>query len=420
MNEHQEQDIKDKRKNQPRLTRTALARKILRARHSTQLILAESIDSTGREAWLHRALIITIMASISATVFATNQTFANSYGALFAIVEILATLIFACEYAARIWSAPDEPSHAHLSAWRARLAYLRSGLGIIDGLAVLPWLYSLAIGGELKILVLLRMVRFFKFARYSPGMRTLIAVLATKQRALIASAIMLLGFVLASAAAIYVAESDVQPDKFGSVPDAMWWAIVTLTTVGYGDVVPLTALGKMIGGVTMIFGLIMIALPIGIVATSFADEIHRQEFVVSWGMIARVPIFSTLKAEEIATIARRLRAQTQPAHSIIVRKGDPAHSMFFIASGEVEVLLPNHQNIKLGAGQFFGEMAIIRKSARSATVRAVRETKLLVLDAADLDDLMDNMPKLAQNIHETAESRTMKSEAPQPPEKPNA
>ena len=108
---------------------------------------------------------------------------------------------------------------------------------------------------------------------------------------------------------MYLAERHVQPDKLGTIPDAMWWAIVTLGTIGYGDVVPVTALGKVIAGVTIFLGLIMIALPVGIIATAFADEIHRRDFVVTWAMVARVPLFAGLDAAEIADIMRLLRAQ---------------------------------------------------------------------------------------------------------------
>ena len=97
-----------------------------------------------------------------------------------------------------------------------------------------------------------------------------------------------------SSTAIYYVEHGVQPEKFGSIPAAMWWAIATLTTVGYGDAVPLTHLGRVIGGLVMILGLAMFALPVGIIASGFSTEIHRRDFIVTWGMVARVPIFAKL------------------------------------------------------------------------------------------------------------------------------
>src|SRR5262245_50075893 len=108
---------------------------------------------------------------------------------------------------------------------------------------------------------------------------------------------------------MHVIERHAQPEKFGTIPAAMWWPIVTLGTIGYGDVVPVTALGRVVASITIFVGLIMVALPIGIVATAFADEIHRRDFVVTWGMVARVPLFAELEATEIADIMRTRRSR---------------------------------------------------------------------------------------------------------------
>jgi voltage-gated potassium channel len=184
----------------------------------------------------------------------------------------------------------------------------------------------------------------------------------------------------------------------------MWWAIVTLRTIGYGDVVPVTALGRVVASVTIFLGLIMVALPIGIVATAFAEEIHRRDFVVTWGMVARVPLFAELQATDIADIMRLLRAQQVEAGDVIARRGEPAHSMYFIAAGEVEIEL-KHERVRLGAGHFFGEIAALRRTRRSATVTAVMRTSLFVLDAHDLHVLMDREPRIAERIHEVARTR---------------
>jgi voltage-gated potassium channel len=179
---------------------------------------------------------------------------------------------------------------------------------------------------------------------------------------------------------------------------------VTLTTVGYGDVVPVTLAGRIIAGFTMMLGLMMLALPIGIVSTAFAEQIHRREFVVTWGMIARVPLFSKLSAAEIAEVMNCLRAQSVPAHTIVVRRNDPATSLYFIAGGEVEVEAGTG-HIRLGEGQFFGEMALLRQRRRTATVRSTLATKLLVLDAADLHGLMERNPLIRETLETTARTR---------------
>jgi voltage-gated potassium channel len=196
----------------------------------------------------------------------------------------------------------------------------------------------------------------------------------------------------------------VQPDKLGTIPDALWWSIVTLGTIGYGDVVPVTALGKLIATGTIFLGLIMIALPVGIIATAFAEQIHRRDFIVTWAMIARVPLFAELDAAEISDIMQLLRAQVAEAGQIIVRAGDPAHSMYFIASGEVEIVV-RHERVHLGVGQFFGEVGVLRRARRSATVTAMSRTSLLVLDAQDLHALMQRDPRIEQRIKDVVEKR---------------
>ncbi|KAF0135554.1 MAG: voltage-dependent potassium channel with a cyclic nucleotide-binding domain, partial [Methylocystaceae bacterium] len=146
-------------------------------------------------------------------------------------------------------------------------------------------------------------------------------------------------------------------------------------------------------------------LPVGILATAFAEEIHRREFVVTWTMVASVPLFRGLDAAGIAEIMRYLRAQSLPRGAMIVRKGDSAHSMYFIAEGEVEVELA-HENVKLGEGQFFGEIAVLHKTSRTADVRATAPTKLLILDAYDLQTLTKRNPEIGEAIREIAQSRS--------------
>jgi len=240
-------------------------------------------------------------------------------------------------------------------------------------------------------------VRFFKIARYSPAMRSLLDVLYNERRALFGCLVITLGTAMVAAALMHLAEGHVQPDKLGTIPDAMWWAIVTVGTIGYGDVVPITVFGKLIATGTIFLGLVMMALPIGIIANAFADQIHRRDFIVTWSMIARVPLFAELDATEISDIMELLRARLAEPGEVIVREGDAAHSMYFIAEGEVEVALKD-KTIRLGEGQFFGEVAVLRRARRSATATALVRTSLLVLDAQDLHALMQRDPRIARRI----------------------
>jgi voltage-gated potassium channel len=148
----------------------------------------------------------------------------------------------------------------------------------------------------------------------------------------------------------------------------------------------------------------MVALPVGIIATAFSEMIHRRDFVVTWGMIAKVPLFAGLEAGDIADVMRLLRAQTVEPGAVIARRGDAAHSMYFIAAGEVEIALKD-SSVRLGAGHFFGEVAVLRRARRSATVTALTRANLLVLDAHDLHALMERAPRVAARMHEMVKQR---------------
>jgi voltage-gated potassium channel len=359
-------------------------------------------DRTGRV--VGRLIVLLIVINLVAITLQTVPEFETRYTAWFLGIELLSLLVFTFEYGLRMWVAVEHAPYLHSDGWKARLKYATSPVGIIDLFAVLPFWLAFVLPAELKILLVFRIIRFLKLARYSPGMRSLLDVLYAERRALFGCLVILIGATLVAATAMHIVERHVQPEKFGTIPDAMWWAIVTLGTIGYGDVVPVTPLGRVIAAATIFAGLIMVALPVGIVATAFANEIHRRDFVVTWGMVARVPLFSGLNAAEIADIMRLLRAQQVEAGEVLARRGEAAHSMYFVAAGEVEIEL-KHRQVRLGAGHFFGEIAALRRTRRSATITAVTRASLLVLDARDLHALMDREQRIAERIREVARSR---------------
>ena len=351
-----------------------------------------------------RLIVVLIVVNLVAMTLDSVPALQAQYEPLFTEIELLSLVLFTIEYGLRVWVAAEHAPHRPSSERKARWKFITSPFGVIDLLAVLPFWLALVLPVDLRVLLVFRMARFLKLARYSPAMRSLLDALYNERRALFGCFVILLGATLVAASIMHVIERHVQPDKFGTIPDAMWWAIVTLGTIGYGDVVPVTALGRVVAAVTIFVGLIMVALPIGIVATAFADEIHRRDFVVTWGMVARVPLFAELQATDIADIIRLLHAQQVEAGDVIARRGEPAHSMYFIASGEVEIEL-KHERVRLGAGHFFGEVAALRRTHRSATVTAVTRTSLLVLDAHDLHVLMDREPRIAKHIREVVRTR---------------
>jgi voltage-gated potassium channel len=353
---------------------------------------------------IDRLLMAVIVVNLIAVALESVPAYGERYALAFGAIEYVSLVIFTVEYGLRVWVAAEHGPHRHLTPTRARLKYVLSAAGLVDLVAVLPFWFAFLLPGDLRVLQVFRMVRFFKIARYSPAMRSLLEVLYRERRALFGCLVVTLGTAVVAAALMHLAEAKVQPEKLGTIPDALWWAIVTVGTIGYGDVVPVTPIGKIIATGTIFLGLVMMALPVGIIATAFADQIHRRNFIVTWGMIARVPLFAELDASEISDIMELLRAQVAEAGQVIVRAGEPAHSMYFIAAGEVEIMV-RHEHIRLGVGQFFGEVAVLRRSRRSATVTALTRTNLLVLDAQDLHALMQRDPRVAARIKDVVEKR---------------
>jgi voltage-gated potassium channel len=348
-------------------------------------------------------ILVTIGLSVLATVLETVESLAASYGRLFRTIELLAVIVFTLEYAARLWAAPhQEPSSR--PAWRARRAYATSPLGLIDLLAILPFYAAPFVSIAADWARVIRLLRLFKLGRYARALPLFAAVLRNERRPLLAALMVMAVLLVLNSGIMFALERGAQPTVFASVPHTMWWTIVTMATVGYGDIVPVTPLGKMFGGFVMILGIAMFAVPAGILATGFAVELRKRDFVVTWQTVARVPLFAGLDAARIAEIARLLKRQIVPAKYAVVRRGEPADAMFFVMSGEVEVeVAPTPQRI--GRGQFFGEIALLRDTLRTATVTTVTECELLALDVADFRRLLDAHPDVRTSIVQVAEQR---------------
>ena len=275
--------------------------------------------------------------------------------------------------------------------------YLLSASGIVDMLVVLPVPIALAAGASAPTAWLFATLWVLKLAQDSPGFAQLGRVFVLEARPLASVFALFLIVLFLASTAMYLLERDEQPEAFGTLPAALWWAVVTLTTTGYGDEVPHTPLGHLLGAVVMICGIATFGLWTGILATGFAAESRRRNFIRTWDLVSKVPFFQALDSAAIANITHLLRRLEVPAGIAIIRRGRVGDCMYFIVDGEVEVDV-KPSPVRLGTGSFFGELALLGDSIRTANVATVVPTTLLVLDLAEFRTLTAHHPELARII----------------------
>ncbi len=345
----------------------------------------------------HAMVVLGIAIMLADTVAPWREAHYRILDAGFQIV----CAFFIAEYVVRLGAAAAAPA-AHRRGWQARLVWMVSGSGLFDLLGALPGVLDVTLNS--KYASLYGFVWAFKPIRYSAGLASLQRVISRARHALL-SVLLAFGIVLLAAASLaYLLERNAQPELFGSIPQALWWAIVTLTTTGYGDVTPITPAGRVLAGVVMVSGILVFALWAGILASGYAEELRRREFLRTWDLVAKVPFFNNVGASAIADVARLLRPRDYPARAVIVRRGERGDCMYFIASGEVEVRL-RPATVRLGPGEFFGEIALLTGGPRNATIVATQPCTLLTLDIVDFRQLLGHQPELARVVSEEAERR---------------
>ena len=220
-------------------------------------------------------LITLIIFNIIAVLLETVDSIYSKFALEFLIFERFSTAVFLVEYILRVWVCVEEKIKNNKLI--TRLKYASTWPAIIDLLAVLSGLLPMIFEVDLRILRALRMLRLLKFSRYFKVMNLLLGVLKEEKQSFLAAMFLLTIAMLIASTGIYLFEKDTQPDKFGSIPEAMWWAIATLTTIGYGDVTPVTGMGKFFGAIIAIIGIGVVALPSGILASGFTDQLKRRQ-----------------------------------------------------------------------------------------------------------------------------------------------
>jgi len=291
---------------------------------------------------------------------------------------------------------------------RRALSYAFSGRGLVDAASAVAVPLALALGTNPRTAWLLGILWPLKILPGIPGLRQLRRVLVQESGSLLSVLLIFLMVLFVASVAVYYLERDVQPATFGNIPAALWWAVATLTTTGYGDVVPITPLGRLVASVVMVCGLGVFGLWTGILATGFAAETRRDNFLKTWESVSKVPFFAALGPSAIADVTHMLRTMDLPPRTMIIRKGQQGDCMYFIAAGEVEVDLPG-KKVRLSEGAFFGEMALLGNNLRSANITTTRLSKLLVLDLVDFRLLMARHPDLAQTIDAEANRRALEN-----------
>jgi voltage-gated potassium channel len=287
--------------------------------------------------------------------------------------------------------------------------YVFSAVGFIDAIAVLPVPIALASGVPPRTAWLLGVFWILKLAPLAPGFAQLRRVIELEAKPLTSVLVIFVTVLCMASVGMYVLERDGQPDVFGSLHGSLWWAVVTLTTAGYGDAVPQTYLGRVLAGLVMICGVCVFGLWTGILATGFAAEGRRRNFLQIWDLVSKVPFFKALDPSAIAEITHMLRRLDVPAGTTVIRRGRHGDCMYFIAEGEVEVEVAPSP-VRLGQGTFFGELALLGDSMRTATVTTTQPSTLLMLDLADFRTLSAHHPEIARAIDSEAKRRSGENE----------
>jgi voltage-gated potassium channel len=218
-----------------------------------------------------------IFLNVVAVMLETEADLASAYSAIFLWFEYFSVAVFTVEYVLRIWSCVEEIGYEHPVTGRIRFAV--RPLLLVDLVAILPFYVPFLIVLDLRFLRavrLLRMARILKIGRYSEALKTLERVLRSKKEELLISVGIVLLILILASSIMYLLENPVQPQAFSSIPKALWWGVATLTTVGYGDIYPVTALGRFFGAIIEIMGIGLFALPAGIIAGGFSEELHSK------------------------------------------------------------------------------------------------------------------------------------------------
>ena len=363
-------------------------------------LLEDSEKKHGAQPLVNLLIVGLIVLNSIAVALATVESYKVSYKDVFDAFEIFSVVFFTLEYILRIWVCTERSEKIYKHPIKGRLRYIFSPFAIIDLIAILPFFLGSFIEMDLRFMRAFRLIRIFRFASKSITLQALGNVFKKESRTLLAALLVMIIVLFTASTIMYYLEKDIQPDKFGSIPEAMWWGVAALTTVGFGDSVPVSVQGKFLAGIIMILGIVIYALPAGVFASAFVRELQSKSFFDTWNLVAKVPILKTLDALAIGKIVEILEPSEVKANQVI----DANAGMYFIISGVVEITR-GEQSRELSEGGFFGEMEILFGGKRNVIAKSKTPVELLILRPKYFKEFLEAHMVIRDLIKKEVENR---------------
>ena len=292
----------------------------LKIQKRTSQLLSKGNVADKPSQYVDMILFILIVLNIAAVCLESVRHIGNEYKLAFNAFEFFSVVIFSIEYVLRVWSAPARNDLGNSTNIIKRMKYIFSFTGLIDFLAIIPSILPYFFGGlDLRWLRVLRLLRLLKISNYSSALEDFFSAIKADWRSFSAALYLMVIALFLSSALMYIAEHDSQPEKFSSIPETMWWGLITLTTVGYGDVSPVTPLGKIIGAFTAIMGVCTVALLTGIVASAFANQ-RAQKAAILEAEISQAlsdGVISDDEAQKIEKLRKELNLSPEHSKSLV-------------------------------------------------------------------------------------------------------
>jgi voltage-gated potassium channel Kch len=335
---------------------------------------------------LEMFLIFWIVLSVLSIVLESVDSIRVHFAAHFAWLDTASFIVFATEYALRVYAYPEENRSA--SPAQQRFRFIKSPSGLLDLVAILPFMLEMLLGGavDLRFLRIVRMVRLLKLGRYSSASDTMFAVIRKETPVLLAALFMITLLVFMMAAFGYLLERDAQPDKFENIPQSIYWAVITLASVGYGDISPVTPGGRLITVVLALVGIGLFAIPAAIMASGFTDQLRMNREKLKQDLLAeaRAAAFDEQAKEAFIHNARQHHLSASEINQLIVdiEKGDDSTET---ARGEFESLALAAKNPEFALAQYHTLVSRLRELAAVADDAYIRQQLDKPGQATDLD-----------------------------------